>query len=457
MGSVKVTRWQSGVVASIVLVAAGVVARSPALILAAIVPLPYLGYAAVSSVPVPESAIDVTRHWSPQTPLPGESVTVEVTVTNTATRTIPDVRIADGVPDGVAVIDGTARTATTLRAGEQTVLSYTIRPRHGTAVFDGVRVRVRSLSGATVATATLDAEGDTELDCTIPLDGVPIHSKTIPLVGAVTTDSGGPGYEFHSTRSYQQGDPLSRINWRRYARTGDLGTILFREQEATQVVVIVDGRDSARLAAGDGHPDGITLSSYTAIATTTALSDAGHHVGVAALGTTGQTPGVYRGPPAYLEPDTGPDHQGTIARVCRTVAARASTTEDAQPTASSSTQSAACSDDRGTLDFLHAMVPSNTQFVVCTPVLDDAIVELMTGFRHRGYELTVVSPNVTNRDTVGARLAAVQRQARLERLRRQGLPVVDWDPQTPLAVALEQGTDATDRGHAVRAAARRGQ
>ncbi|WP_049929166.1 DUF58 domain-containing protein [Halopiger goleimassiliensis] len=442
----RVTRWHSGVVASIFLVAVGFLVGSAALVVAAMVPLTFLGYAALSSVADPASAIALERDCTPATPLPGERVEVTLTVRNESDRTLPDVRIVDGVPDELEVLDGTAREAVTLRAGEEATLSYALRPRRGSYAFDPTWVRLRSLSATAVSTDAVAAGGDDELECTVPLDGVPMHRETIPFVGSIATDSGGPGYEFHSTRDYQQGDPLNRIDWRRYARTGELGTVRYREQEAANVVVIVDGRTDARLAPERGHPDGITLSAYAGIVTTSALTDVGHNVGVVGLGVRGETPGVYTGPPAYVEPGTGANVGGRIARVCDAIAARGS---GGDVTASGANGSSGAADagsptaraDGGveTADYLDTLLPPNTQLVVCTPAVDDEIVDLGLELRRRGYPLSVLSPNVADRDDVGARLAAVHRQARLERLRRTDVPVVDWSPDTKLSTALEHG------------------
>ncbi|MCU4926624.1 DUF58 domain-containing protein [Halobacteria archaeon AArc-dxtr1] len=443
----RVTRWHSGVVASIVLVAAGLLVGSSALVLAAIVPIAFVGYAALSSVPEPTAAIAVERSCTPANPLPGERVEVTLTVGNETDRTLADVRIVDRVPDGLDPVEGTVKQATTLRAGEQTSVSYALRPRHGTYAFGPTWIRLRSLSAAAVTTDSIRASGDTELDCSIPLDGLPLHRKTIPLVGAVATDSGGAGYEFHSTREYQRGDPLKRIDWRRYARTGELGTVRYREQEAASVVVLVDGRDASRVAADRGHPDGVTLAAYTGIVAASVLADVGHSVGAVGLGVRGRMPGVYTGPPAYVEPGMGADVGGRIATVCDAVAASGSAGSPADgSTPDPSMRSGEREPPRARPDGgaelatrLDALFPPNTQLVCCTPAVDDEIVDLVLALRRRGYPLSVLSPNVTGGDEVGARLEGVRRQARLERLRRSDVPVVDWSTDRTLASALARG------------------
>ncbi|SDR43953.1 DUF58 domain-containing protein [Natronobacterium texcoconense] len=442
----RVSRWHSGVVASIVLVATGAFLGIQSLLLASIVPVTYLGYAALSSAPDPETTLTVERDCTPRMPLPGERVEVTLTVENDSSRTLPDVRIADHVPDGLEVVEGSPERAVTLRAGDRTELTYAVRPQRGTYAFDAPWIRLRSLSATAVATASPTVRGDDALECTIPLNGFPIDRQTIPLAGTVASDSGGPGYEFHSTREYQQGDPLSRVDWRRYARTGELGTVLYREQESAKIVVIVDGRAVTQVTPEPGRPDGTTLAAYTGIVTSSALADVGHSVGMIGFGIEGEIPGVYTGPPAYVEPGAGADVGGRISRVCDAIAARGSdgaSSDDARTPSRTNqpghNRSALRSDSGKAAAHLETLLPGDAQLVVCTPAVDDAIVDLAIALRRRGFRTTMVSPDVTDGDEVGARLAGVERHARLERLRRLEVPVVDWNTSEPLVTALSQG------------------
>ncbi|CAI50414.2 DUF11/DUF58 family protein [Natronomonas pharaonis DSM 2160] len=456
MGTRHINRLNSGVTASATLVAAGVTFGSAALLLAAAVPITYLGYAAVSSVPDPEAKISVTRELTPRNPLPGRRVEVTLTVRNESSRTLADVRIVDQIPDNLELADGKASSAVTLQAGEATEITYTLRPRRGTYVFDDAWVRVRSLSAASIGTASIPVTGDTELECTVPLDGLPVYRETVATTGSVASDRGGNGTEFYATREYRHGDSLSRIDWRRYARTGELGTVLYREQETTNIIVLVDGREKAGVAPAPGQPGGLTLAAYAGLITSSAAANAGHNVGVVGLGVDSELPGVYRGPPAYVPPGNGADIGGRIARVCDAIAARGSGTELSTTDGDEHTAGDACTTkaDGGTQNTqaagvsiarLEALLPATAQLVVCTPAIDDEGIDLIAKLRQRGYPTAVVSPDVNDHDSIGARLADVRRQARLERLRRLDVAVTDWDPKTPLASAFNRGIDEVIR------------
>lgn len=433
----KVSRWQAGIVASIALAAGGFLLGTATLLVAGLIPLTYAMYAAVASVPAPDTSLRAERDLSPGSPLPGEPVHVTTTIHNEGDQTLPDVRIVDGVPGELDVVSGSDRCLATLRPGESVDIEYELQPRRGSYAFEDPRVRLRSVSAAAVSTAPVPVSETASFECGVPLEGLPIHRRTTPFVGSVPTQSGGEGHEFHSTREYRHGDPLSRVNWRQYAKTGDLGTILFREQEAARVVVVVDGRRASVAAPSPGMPDGVTLSSYAGAVTASALSDAGHQVGVAGLGVTSDLPGVYNGPPAFVEPGTGSETLGRIARVCDAVAATGSTTSPEAVADGGRTTSSRGS--KGIVTQIDALTGGDTQVVVCTPVVDPGAVEVISGLRRRGTPTTVIAPDVTTGDTVGSRVASLERKARLTKLRQLDVPVIDWDPEIPLQRALADG------------------
>ncbi|WP_242493393.1 DUF58 domain-containing protein [Haloarcula hispanica] len=105
-------RWFGLAGAALVAVGVGLVGQVPALML-----LGGLGVtlSAYDRVAVPPAAdVSIQRSITPTEPALGERVTVALTVRNDGSRTIPDLRLADGVPDSVRVVDGSASVVTTL-------------------------------------------------------------------------------------------------------------------------------------------------------------------------------------------------------------------------------------------------------------------------------------------------------------------------------------------------------
>ena len=419
------SRWQSGVIASVAFVTAGFYYGLSSLFLVAIIPLGFLGYAALSGAPDPVTTLAITREASTRNPLPGEPVTVTVRIQNTGDSPLTDVRVADRIPEELRVIDGTAVAGFSLRGGEERTIEYTLRPRRGTHAFGALAVRIRSLSGTAVSTAELEPDGDTELSCRVPVEDVPVHQETSSRVGSVPTSKGGPGMEFHSTREYRFGDPPRWIDWRRLARTDELGTINYRLQEATTVILLIDGRTQADVVPAPGNADGVTLSVYAGVLLARTLIDSGHRVGLAGLGVKGrQAAAVYPGPPVFVPPEDAGIHAARIAQVCDMIA---------EPENRQRPQAVGLLADR-----LDQLVPAGAQLLMVSPLVDDDSSDLITELRRRGYQITVLSPNLTGATGTGARLERFNRASRTIGIRRVGVPVIDWDPSERLHLTIER-------------------
>jgi conserved repeat domain len=69
-------------------------------------PIVFLAYSSLTSAPVVDSQIAFERTVTPNRTYAGEIITVKLTVSNHGDRPIPDLRIVDGVPDELAVVDG---------------------------------------------------------------------------------------------------------------------------------------------------------------------------------------------------------------------------------------------------------------------------------------------------------------------------------------------------------------
>jgi len=88
-------------------------------------------------------------------------------------------------------------------------------------------------------------------------------------------------------------------------------------------------------------------------------------------------------------------------------------------------------------DALRERLPDSTAVVLASPVLDDEPVELVEALSAADHSVLVVSPDVTDSETPGSRVAAVERRVRIERLRTGVARVVDWGVTDPLSVAME--------------------
>lgn len=454
----RIPRWHWSLLLTLLSIAAGVVFGAPSLLAAAALPLVLLAWQSVADVPEPDATLATTRRVRPEQPVPGERVTVDLTVRNEGDDTLSDVRVADRLPEGLQVVEGATAGAGALRPGETLELRYEFEPPRGEFQFGAPDVRLRSLSGTALASEAVDVAGPETLRCGTALEELNLERRTTGYGGTVESDDPGPGYEFYATREYRPGDPLNRVDWRRLAKTGSLGTVEYREHRSTRTVVLLDARAPARVRPAFGRPDGATVCAYAAHQLADALRQGNRTVGLAALGVRSHDPGVYDGPPAYVEPGNDLATAERIRRLCDAVATtstargaggesdRAATGKDDDRTAGE--QPAAESDASITfvddtaeggrpIETLLELLPPNAQVVVCSPLLDAFAGRFVREVRANGVPVVVLSPDLTHDRTPGARLLKLRRQAAIARLRAADTPLVDWDRTAPLRTVLE--------------------
>ncbi|WP_276271487.1 DUF58 domain-containing protein [Haloarcula litorea] len=449
--------------------AVGLAAGNAAVFVAATVPLVYAAYAAATSDPTPR--LTVERSVSPAAPLPGEDVTVTVTVTNDGRDYLPDVRVVDGVPDSLSVVEGTPRLGTALDAGESAAVEYTVVARRGEHAFGGTTVACRDLAGTTEVRERVAA--DSLVECGTSAASPALSADSLPRAGRVPTSAGGEGVAFYGIREYQSTDSMRRIDWNRFARTSELATVEYRETTSATVVVLVDTRHP--VAASAATPTAVELCRDAAQRLAAERLDEDDRVGAATFdGLATLRPradrGQYRRIRAFLDDAVGTDAASTDRSTGRqtapttrfaardhlqtgetvadggepSVARRSSSdrgSDGGEPSVARRSSSEPRSDGGRLVEGLDRRLPDGAQVLFCTPLLDDAAGDAAERLVARGHAVTVVSPDVTNEATPGGTLAALDRTRRVSRLRGT-LPVVDWDPDEPLATAVLRRAEA---------------
>ncbi|SDX59024.1 Uncharacterized conserved protein, DUF58 family, contains vWF domain [Halobellus clavatus] len=405
MRRIDTNRWVGIDGAALVAGAAGVLFQRPALLLVAALGVVYTAYAWFGDAPEPQLAVE--RRVGNADPDPEAEVDVTVEVRNVGSRTLTDLRLVDGVPPALAVTDGSPRHGTALRPGAGTTFSYTVEAVRGAHEWEPLTAITRSPSGSREQSVDVEAAEPTSLSCTPTLEAIetlPLRGLTTPYAGRVSTDVTGSGLEFSSTREYRRGDPLSRIDWNRYARTGELSTVEFRQERAAAVVLLVDARETAYVAPDREHRNAVERSVDAAAQAFASLLDAGDRVGIAALSPR----------ECWLAPGAGRDHRNRGRELLASHPALAPTPPEQSYLSSSAIRR------------LRRRLPADAQVLFFSPLIDERAVEVARGLDARGHPVTVVSPDATATDTVGRRLARLERRNRLTRLRRAGLRVVDW-------------------------------
>ena len=449
-------RWRVGLAATLVLTGTGLVFAEPTLLAVTVVPLVYVGYGLLSGLSG-EPGLRVTRQFDPESPVPGETVTVTLRIENTGDSVLPDLRVVDGVPE-LAVVEGSPRGAVALAPGETASLSYGVVARRGDHTFDPPMVQARSLAASETWTDERPVDDGTILRCQLPSQD-PLADAVRTRLSRRATGGAGEGTEFYATREYRRGDPMRRIDWRHVAKTGEFVTVQYRDQRATRTVVVVDVRGPTRVRPTAGSPSGATLALDTGERLLTAL-DPVDGLGVVGVDPTGPLSTVGR--LAWTDATTGQSEPAVLlgrvfdqldadrseSAVERTVRPPRGT-QPAPPGAGAGTARPdggpgwgwSTGDDGTTMDgssgqpsgdlveqLLEQLQPE-TQLILCTPALDDWPVTFARAATDRGHGLVIVSPAVGRTGAVGTRLAGLHRRLRLRRLAELGV-VLDWSPET---------------------------
>ncbi|MFH5797224.1 DUF58 domain-containing protein [Haladaptatus sp. CMAA 1911] len=410
----------AGMTVALLAGAAGVVTGNTVMFLSAVVGFVYAAYQFTSGTP--DMNVELDRDVEERSPRPSEDVTVTLTVENRGEDAIADLRIVDGVPERLAVVDGSPRHGTSLGPGETVSFSYTVRSQRGTHEFTPTTLVAKSTSG------TKEVREERTLPATMTCDtfveDVPLSKLTTPTPGHIETDASGEGIEFHSTREYRPSDPMSRIDWKRFARTRKLTTVNFRESRAATVILLVDARPAACIARRSGEPDAIDLSVYAAERIANALVRQNDRVGLA----------LYGPQELYLPPDGGREQ---VARV-RGALEEVETPDELSGVSGlfGSRQKERTMERR--FKRLRKRLSSDTQVIFLTPLTDDIAVDVAKCFDAYGHAVTVVAPDLTGTETPGGAVSDIARTKRLNEIRRGSVRTIDWSPDEPLATAVEK-------------------
>ncbi|WP_277542908.1 DUF58 domain-containing protein [Haloarcula laminariae] len=412
-------RWRGIVAVALWFVAVGVLTDRPAALLVGVVGAGLAVYPRLSRPPMVD--LELEREVGEARPARGEPVPVTTRVRNTGDRTLADCRVIDGVPAMLSVAEGSPRHAAVLRPGGTAEFSYAVAAEPGRHQFDPATVVARDITGAHEVETTVAAGTEIQVGDAVP--ELPVRPDPDGHAGRLVTDEGGSGIEFHSVREYRPGDPIGRIDSKRWARTGELTTVEFREERPTSVCLLVDARAPAYRAAAEDRPNAVAHCLAGAEQLVSALSDTRDAVGLAAFGRE----------PCFRAPGVGPDHEAALWRLLATHPAF-----DATPPGAVRTGRDGDGEDDldGQATLLRKRLGTDTQVVVLSPLTDQPIVETIRTLAAAGHTTTVVSPDVTADGSLGQRLARRERTLRLRALRGADIPVVDWDTATPLGAVL---------------------
>ncbi len=347
----------------------------------------------------------------------GENVDVQLQVSNHGPAS-EQLWIQDMIPLGLELMEGDPSVVVNGNPG-MTILNYQVKAPRG--IYEWQRV--------TVSTQAHLSAGYVEqhLPCETSLLSLPQGEPAGALVmaarrtrvysGLVPAKRGGEGLEFFDTRPYTPGDEIRRIHWKATARSGDWITTQFEQERIADVAIVVDARRKSNVdycQFGPAETHSLFEKNIRAGASVAEIALAqGNRVGMLIYGRALE----------WTYPGYGKVQRERIF----------------QQLAQADLGQKAVFEG---LDHLpQKLFPLRSQLIVITSLLNED-VDVLKRLQARGYALTVISPNpvlfeanhIADSKTtkLAVRLAKLERNQRLQELRRGRVNVVDWDTNKPL-------------------------
>jgi uncharacterized protein (DUF58 family) len=394
-----------------------------ALVLGLVVGRPELFFATVPLVvallsmrkPATASSISLTTVVSSPRLVEGDHFDLTLTVVSSGAPA-PSVEIFLPLPATFVFPDGKRHLVTSLNAGEIFEWKFAVRSTaRGRFAFGSLNVRVSDQSGLHVEEALAGSAVEIETYPRIPrIQRLPRPERMRSSFGNYVSAQSGTGLEPAEIRPFAPGDRVRHINWRTSLRLGRLYVTQFHQERNADVILLLD-----TLAETGAHPNSSLDASVRAIAAlATAFIARKDRVGFLEFG------GYLR----WLKPAAG---RRQLEAVLRAVI----------PAAQVFTYAAR------NLDYVPATaLPRQALVIAVSPLIDERFTSAIVDLKGRGYDvvLLAVSPvELTRRVLPETQLSDVvcaiwklELEARMRKLRTDGIPVTEWHPERPLDVAL---------------------
>ncbi|MCH2260472.1 DUF58 domain-containing protein [Candidatus Thalassarchaeum betae] len=349
----------------------------------------------------------------------GDDVIVELTISNNSYRRTQQLEVFDNVPHEMKMRQGINQMRMNLGPGQSARIKYRVRcPLRGHYTLGPVSVRYRNVFNLFANESKVQDRTDITVFPQVREIEEALLRSDVPKMytGATTLKTPGPGMEFYSLREYLPGDAFRSINWKAFARTGELMVNEKTRDAVTDVFIILDTRDVSRI--------GTVLKNPLEMGTIAAASISNYFIrrrDSVALVTYGERMD-------YLSPETG-DNQGyKVLSNLAAVRAKGSMPLQAVTNAMSSRMS------RG-----------SPVFIISSLEGDGTTLPAIRNLAARGHEVIVLSPSSIDLERLISRIPRMsyevlklERQNRLTAISGYGAKVIDWMPDVELSQALLQ-------------------
>ncbi len=377
----------------------------------------FMGFIAINSWLSGHGDVEVKRMLSADNLYKGDDLYVELEITNKALRRTQQLEIFDNIPHEMKLRSGLNSMRVNLGPGETTRIRYVLRcPLRGHFSLGPVSLRFHNSFNLFTDEMYIDHHSDIIIFPQIKdVEEAFVRSRTPKMyTGATTLRTPGPGTEFYSLREYVPGDPFKSINWKAFARTGELMVNEKCRDAVTDVYIILDSRDISRI--------GTVLKNPLEMGTVAAASIASFFL--KRRDSVSLT--IYDNKLSYLQPDTGDKQYFKI------LSSLAGVTPKGEMPLQAVTNSIGPRFSRG-----------SPVFIISSAEGDGTVPHAVRDLVGRGHEVNILSPSSIDFERLVSRIPrmsyevlSLERANRMTGLAGFGAQVIDWMPDMELSQAL---------------------
>ena len=384
-----------------------------------IVGLTFISFLAINGWVEGHSDLEIKRDVSAVNVYKGDDINVVLTVTNKSYRRTQQLEVFDNVPHEMKMRKGINLMRMNLGPGQTATIRYTVRcPLRGHYTIGPTSIRYRNTFNLFVSETSVGDRSDITVFPQVRDVEEALIRSDVPKMytGATTLKTPGQGMEFYALREYFPGDSFRSINWKAFARTGELMVNEKTRDAVTDVFIILDTRDVARI--------GTVLKNPLEMGTVAAASIANYFIkrrDSVSLVTYGERMD-------FLPPETGDKQHYKVLSQLAAVESKGSMPLQAVTNALSPRIS------RG-----------SPVFIISSLEGDGTTLSAIRNLSGKGHEVIVLSPSSIDLERLVSRIPRMayevlklERQNRLTAISGYGAIVIDWTPSVELSLALLQ-------------------
>ena len=384
-----------------------------------IVGMTFRSFLAINGWVEGHSDLEIKRDVSAVNVYKGDDINVVLTVTNKSYRRTQQLEVFDNVPHEMKMRKGINLMRMNLGPGQTATIRYTVRcPLRGHYTIGPTSIRYRNTFNLFVSETSVGDRSDITVFPQVRDVEEALIRSDVPKMytGATTLKTPGQGMEFYALREYFPGDSFRSINWKAFARTGELMVNEKTRDAVTDVFIILDTRDVARI--------GTVLKNPLEMGTVAAASIANYFIkrrDSVSLVTYGERMD-------FLPPETGDKQHYKVLSQLAAVESKGSMPLQAVTNALSPRIS------RG-----------SPVFIISSLEGDGTTLSAIRNLSGKGHEVIVLSPSSIDLERLVSRIPRMayevlklERQNRLTAISGYGAKVIDWTPSVELSQALLQ-------------------